>query len=89
MMTKATRSPKTKYYKNVRGERTGEEPLEIFKKNYITVGLEPGETVEDTIDIDKLYDISLPGKYAIQVRGENGGSKTELKSNILILTVTP
>jgi hypothetical protein len=54
--------------------------------------LKPGESTNDDHIISRLYDLSHPGKYAIQVsRLITGGHKEDgvVKSNTITITVTP
>ena len=50
--------------------------------------LQPGKTTVDVIDVGRLYDLSQPGTYTIQVRrfGEGSGWVT---SNAVTVTVVP
>jgi hypothetical protein len=54
--------------------------------------LKPSESTNDDHIISRLYDLSHPGKYVIQVlRLINGGHKEDgvVKSNTITITVTP
>lgn len=64
-----------------KGERGG-----IGSGGYIH--LQPGKTMTDRINICKLYDISRPGKYSIQVY-RYGMGDTMLLSNTINMTVSP
>jgi hypothetical protein len=51
--------PKTDYGRSIReGEAIGSE---------IAVWLKPGESLEENVDISKLFDISYPGEYEVQL----------------------
>ncbi len=51
--------------------------------------VKPRETLADVIQLDKLYDLSKPDKYAIQVERIDDDTKAIVKSNKLTVTVTP
>lgn len=51
------------------------------------VQLKPGDTWEDTIDVDQLYDLSQPGGYSIQISREIPKGSGHVKSNTILLTV--
>jgi len=49
--------------------------------------LGPGQTMTQNLALSKEYDLSNPGKYAIQAISSDG--ETDVKSNTITLTVTP
>ena len=49
--------------------------------------LGPGKAIVEKMALSKEYDLSKPGKYSIQALRSDG--KTDVKSNIITLTVTP
>jgi len=53
--------------------------------------LKPGAEITETSNINKLYDMSMPGEYVIQVEKELPASegKGTVKSNTITVTVTP
>jgi hypothetical protein len=51
--------------------------------------LKPGETLKDEIVVTKLFDLSTPGKYTIQVDRHDDEGKTTVKANAITVTVTP
>jgi hypothetical protein len=58
--------------------------------NGLTGGAEAyGTTGNDFCHLDKLYDLSKPGKYTIQASRFDDESKTWVKSNTITLTVVP
>jgi hypothetical protein len=53
-----------------------------------TQHLQPGETKSGgMINLDSLYDLSLPGLYTVQVRAFDGESKSIVESNRITITV--
>jgi hypothetical protein len=51
--------------------------------------LRPGESWADSISVSKLYDLSQPGEYNIQVQRFDPATEAMVKSNIVKVTVTP
>ena len=51
--------------------------------------LNPGESLKDSISISKMYDMTKPGKYQVQVQRTDPESKVIVKSNTIGITVTP
>ena len=88
---------KTRYYRMIMGDDTGkdasEPPLdptkttvEVFRSGF--AGVQPGETKTYSFLINKLYDLSQPGKYTIQVSQDDSLNKLTVKSNTISLTIT-
>lgn len=71
--------------------RTGEDrPGEgiVIISSGATISIPPGETLTRRIkDVGKLYDMSKPGKYAIQVERIDGDSGLPVKSNTIEITI--
>ena len=53
------------------------------------VVLKSGKTLTDEVNVSRLYDLSKPGKYSIQLSRLDEGSGTFVKSNTLNVAVTP
>lgn len=52
--------------------------------------MRPGDTAYlGEVMVDKLYDLTRPGKYTIQVSRVDDATKTWVKSNTITITVTP
>ncbi len=51
--------------------------------------VQPGQTLEDWIVVSKLYDLSKPGKYAIQVQRTDEDTSLVIKSNVLPIIIAP
>ncbi|HTT62208.1 MAG TPA: hypothetical protein VMG35_10225 [Bryobacteraceae bacterium] len=81
---KGTVPPLTYYYRVVRGEM----PSDGMFMSHRLVTLAPGDRLKEVIIASKLYDLKAPGKYRLQVRREDPGSKAVVKSNTITVTVT-
>ena len=55
----------------------------------LLVSLKPGEDWRNTLRVSDLYDLSKPGQYTIQVRRWDYETRTWVKSNTVMVTVTP
>jgi hypothetical protein len=64
---------------------TGETYLIISSP--MNIDVPPGGTIRREILINRLYDLSKPGKYTIQVERIIGSSSVVIKSNALPVTV--
>lgn len=78
---------KTKYLRAIQGENTGETTVTVSSPGLFSV--QPGKSLEEEdVVVSNLYDLSKPGKYAIQVERTDETSKTAVKSNTITITVT-
>jgi len=89
---KGTTVPETKFGRRIQGHDT---PEERAREPYVTLTsggeqtLAPGKKMTDRININRLYALSRPGKYIIQVRRFDPENKAFVMSNKIIVTVTP
>jgi hypothetical protein len=77
--------PGTKYWRILRGMEH-----ETYTENVVSVTIHPNEEVKDDFALNKLFDLSKPGKYTLQVTREipENLGKGIVKSNLLTLVVT-
>jgi len=62
----------------------------IITSRNITGTLQPNEKHQDVIEVQMFYDLTRAGEYSIQVqRVFSDVAKDPIKSNRLILTITP
>jgi hypothetical protein len=62
----------------------------MMRFNIIGVPMKAGESVPGLLNVSKLYDLSKPGKYTIQVsRSAEDGVHATVESNTVTVTVTP
>jgi hypothetical protein len=76
-------APDTEYGRKIRQKK-------IWFRSRDSVSLQPGESTKDGVIISKLYDLSHPGAYTVQlsrVIPEPFG-KGGIKSNMITITVT-
>lgn len=76
--TKGVEPPQTKFAQSVGVAGSG---------GYVS--LRPEKTLTDRCNVAKLYDLSRPGNYTIQVERLDEQSKAFVKSNTITVTVTP
>jgi len=58
-------APRSDYHRALSGENTT-TPM-IVVSGVMPHSLEPGKSMVDTLEINDLYDLRVPGKYTIQV----------------------
>lgn len=79
--------PETRYFRAVKGKDSGKPTIVVAHGGGPRL-VKAGETLTDTIDVNKLYDLQ-PGKYKIQVERLDDDKKAPVKSNTIMLTVVP
>jgi hypothetical protein len=80
------RAPESTFYRKILGHPTPTEkaalgPEQLRMSSGFAVLLKPGEKTTNRIDVGRLYDLTRPGKYTIQL--------AFLKSNKIIVRITP
>jgi SHS2 domain-containing protein len=85
--SKSAAAPKTKYHKSIKGENTNETTVTILSNGLFPV--QSGKTIAEDILVNKLFDVSRPDKYAIQVQRADETTNIVVKSNTITLTVIP
>jgi hypothetical protein len=68
---------------------TTSDPNFVIVDSTIFVRLRPGDVFKDGIIVSNSHDVTKPGKYTIQVERLDDESKILVKSNTIIVTVTP
>lgn len=84
--------PETEFGTRVMGHRTPDDearsPSIVFGKD-VWVPLKAGKSFTYQLNLDKLYDLSLPGKYVVQIERLDIDSNIAIKSNKITVTVIP
>ena len=77
--------PGTKYWRILQGKEH-----ETYTENVLSVTIHPNEGAKDDFTLNKLFDLSKPGKYTLQVAREipQNLGKGLVKSNVLSLVIT-
>jgi len=80
------RPPESTFYRRILGHLTPEEkaaigPDQIQMFRGTAILLKPGEKTTNRIDVGRLYDLTKPGKYTIQIAC--------VKSNKISVRITP
>jgi hypothetical protein len=52
------------------------------------IGIQPGKTVVDRVNVSRMYDLTRPGKYTIQAQRSDDVTKAKVLSNKITVTVT-
>ena len=89
LLTKEGHEPETTVFHRLhRGTLRPDDPPVISPESGIFSYFEPGKSFELTIDLQRLYKITEPGEYTLEVsREEEAGSKTTVHSNKLTLEI--
>jgi len=86
---------KTRFYREVTGDRTGKDaPASADPGVFDTLGraappgpLQPGASAKHPFNLAWLFDLTQPGKYAIQAQEADPVSGAIVKSKVFTLTV--
>jgi hypothetical protein len=79
MNEKGQQAPQTAYGRMLKRDLAGSFGFSVAK---------PGETVKEELVVTKLYDITVPGKYTLQITG-HWKDLGLVKSNSITIIVTP
>ena len=79
----------TIYYRAVKGEPQTGSPILVVTASGGPLPVKPQGTLTDVIQVDKLYDLSKPDKYTIQVERYDDLTKTIVESNKITFVITP
>jgi hypothetical protein len=80
--------PLTKWGRQVFSRTIGNE-MPIVLNAVGMVAVHPGEVIRNEISLHEIYDLSVPGKYTVQVKYDDDENKDEVGSNTITLTVLP
>jgi hypothetical protein len=89
---KGSTAPETKFGRSIQGHDT---PEDLRREPYVIVTsggegiLAPGQTQSDQVNLNKLYELSRPGKYTIQLRRFDAESNSFVLSNKVQVSVIP
>jgi hypothetical protein len=87
---KGKEPPLTKWGRVVFGRQTAADNDVSLELSPVVRGhLHPGEIFKSKITLTGMYDLSVPGKYTVQVRHGDDENNDEVKSNVLTFTVLP
>ncbi len=82
-------APTTPYYRHLRGKRLPGDPhLSYGTGSRMAVPVEPGETLKSQIDLVLLRLLNHSGTFTTWVERNDDISKSRVKSNLVIVTVT-
>ncbi len=61
----------------------------LVKPSATSIFVEPSKNLKESFNISRQFDLTRPGQYSFQVEKEDPTTKTLVKSNTLVLTITP
>ncbi|MGO8788440.1 MAG: hypothetical protein ACLQVL_13815 [Terriglobia bacterium] len=65
----------------LRHELRPDDQPESMRESSIVSALEPGKSFTLTVDLNKLYEITVPGQYTLEVSRTEEDNKTTVRSN--------
>ena len=81
--------PKTAFHRALRGENLKEDPPRIVGGSSIMFTLEPGHSVNFTLDLQRLYNITKPGSYTLIAERDDEIQKVKVRSAPLVFEIGP
>ena len=90
---KGGRPPETDYWQAVNDEMIVDPPAGPPKPKLVAVGscgntpVKVGGDLVETVDLNKLFDLSLGGRYTIQVQRKDPDSDIPVKSKVVLFAV--
>lgn len=79
----------TFFHRKMSGKNRPGDPHEVFGGSFVLLPHPPGRMFEMRINLRRLYSITKPGKYTLQVSRYDATTKTTVYSNTLLLTIEP
>lgn len=79
----------TPFHRRLTGNQRPDDPLELGPSSSIVSSIAPGESFTQTMDIKRLYNITEPGLYTLQVSRYDEATKTTVRSNTVTLNILP
>ena len=59
----------------------------IVRKDFQVIGVEPGQSIESSIDLGKAFDLNRTGNYKVWIERTDAASKTRVKSNVITVAI--
>jgi hypothetical protein len=60
----------------------------LIKLSFTSIFVEPSKSLRESFNISRQFNLTKPGQYSLQIDKEDPTTKTVVKSNTLVLTVT-
>lgn len=79
----------TRFHRKMKNEQRPDDPPEVKNTDTTLFQFEPGESLTFTIDVTKLYQITEPGTYTLDVSRFDDTSKTTVHAKPVTLEIVP
>ena len=89
LMQHGTEVQTTFFHRKITGRQTPDDPLEVESGSLFPVVYPPGKMFVDEIDLKRLYEISAPGVYTLDVSRFDEQSKPTIRSKTVTLKIEP
>ena len=82
-------APESPYYRALKGRlpRDSSEPKVSVRGDFQVIGIEPGQSIESSIDLGKVFDLSHTGNFNVWVERNDSASKNRVKSNAISVAI--
>jgi hypothetical protein len=81
--------PTTFLHRKLTGTQKHGDPHEVAGGSSVVLAHPPGKMFDIPIDLSRLYEITEPGTYTVQVSRYDGETKSVVRSNILTIDIVP
>jgi hypothetical protein len=81
--------PSTFLHRKLTGTQRHGDPHEVSGGSSIVLAHPPGKMFEIPIDLSRLYDVTQPGTYTVQVTRYDDETKSVVRSNIWKIDIAP
>ncbi|MGA2719345.1 MAG: hypothetical protein ABSF78_10325, partial [Candidatus Acidiferrales bacterium] len=79
----------TFFHRKITSRQRPNDPSEVAATSSIVGTVAPGESFSAPIDLTRLYELTEPGVYTLDVGRYDENTKTSVFSNTLTLTIVP
>jgi len=81
--------PTTVYHRKIRGKQLPEDPTDVDSGSSMFATLSPGQSVNFTVDVRRLYKVEQSGTYVLVVGRDDQLNKIKIHSEPLHIVLAP
>jgi hypothetical protein len=79
----------TFFHRKITGRQRDSDPQEIDDGGSVLIAYPPGIMFTSKIDLMRLYEITAPGQYTLEISHVSEDNKTIVRSNTVTLDIVP